>query len=525
MRAATVFNYLVEAELIGSAVMAGVILVRLFLRKPLGSRVIRALWLLAALRLLLPLALPNPLMNALKPTLSLDAGIRPMADQVRTRVGDAATALYRKAVGDNSSPTLLEALRQVARAAGDGRLSWLVLVTYLAGAFGMAGGVVAENVRFSSRHITRQQPSEETRALWERLCQEYGLKKIPPLVIAQGLPAACAVGCFRPLVAVPGDAPEDTLEPMLRHACAHARLRTGLSAFLRDFCLCAHWFNPLVWASAHLSRMDDALACDELAAEADRKRYAAWLIHQQDTTFARPAVWVAASCVTMNARALARRIRLTLHPGATQLAVLAPVCLLAALTLSVMFATDEQSSREYIPTLTSPPLILAGDNLTDSGGAEAYARRFAALEGVSAGNASEFALVSRTEEGWHVSLYMPSGESCEVAFDLRGTLLYYEDTSVDTANMRPLAEPITAETDEGRAWCKFLSRFLERHVPAVYQAFEAMEIDHSGRVDGEEYLAIRLLDGRGEPLCMVDIQAAPGGRIYRFTQAENPPET
>ena len=528
MRAATVFNYLVEAELIGSAVMTGVMLVRLLLRKPLGSRFIRALWLLAALRLLLPIALPNPLMNALKPTLSLDAGIRPIADQVRTRVGDAATALYRKAVGDNGSPTVLEALRQVARAAGDGRLSWLVLVIYLAGAFGMAGGIVAENVRFSSRHMTRQQPSDATRALWERLCRENGLKRIPPLVIAQGLPAACAVGCFRSRVAVPEDAPEDTLEPMLRHVCAHVRLRTGLSAFLRDFCLCAHWFNPLVWVCAHLSRMDDALACDELAAgsaESERKRYAAWLIHQKDTTFARPTVWVAASCVTMNARALAQRIRLVLHPGTIRLVVLAPVCLLAAVSLSVMFATDEQSSREYIPTLTSPPLILAGDNLTDSQGAESYARRFAALEGVSAGNASEFALVSRTEEGWHVSLYMPSGESCEVAFDLRGTLLFYEDTSVHTDNLRPMAEPITAETDEGRAWCEFLTRFLERHVPAVYQAFEAMEIDHSGRIDGEEYLAIRLLDGRGEPLCMVDIQAAPGGRIYRFMHAEKPPET
>ena len=92
MRTATVFNYLVEAELIGSAVMIGVLLVRFFLRKHLGSRFTRALWLLVALRLLLPIALPNPLMNALKPTLSVDAGIRPMADQVRTRLGDAATA-------------------------------------------------------------------------------------------------------------------------------------------------------------------------------------------------------------------------------------------------------------------------------------------------------------------------------------------------------------------------------------------------------------------------------------------------
>ena len=528
MRAATVFNYLVEAELIGSAVMAGVMLVRLLLRKPLGSRFVRALWLLVALRLLLPIALPNPLMNALKPTLSLDAGIRPMADQVRTRVGDAATALYRKATLDHGSPTTLEALRRVSRAAGNGQLSWLMLVIYVSGALGMAGGIIAENLRFS-RHVTDQHPSDEVLALWTKICAEQGVKKVPSLVLSEGLPAACAFGCFKPCVAVPEDASGDALEAMLRHACAHVRLRTGWSALLRGFCLCAHWFNPLMWLGAHFSRMDDALACDELAVtgmtEPDRKRYASWLIHQQDTTWAKPSVWVAASCVSMNALALGRRIRLVLHPGTIRPVVLTPVCLLAALVLSIMFATAEQSSIEYIPTLTSPPLIFAGDDLTTSEGAEAYARRFASLEGVSAGVASEYALVLRTEEGWHVSLYMPSGESCEVAFDLRGTLIYYEDTGVHTADMRPMAAPITADTDEGRAWCAFLTSFLEKHVPAIYQAFEAMEIDHSGRIDGEEYLSIRLLDGRGEPLCMVDIQAAPGGRIYRFMQAQKPPES
>ena len=522
MRTATVFNYLVEATLIGSAVMLGVLLVRLLLRRGLGSRFTRMLWLLVALRLLLPIALPNPLMNALKPTLSLDAGIRPMADQVRTRVGDAATALYWKAVGGNSNPTLSDMLQQFARAAGNGRLSWLVMVVYLSGAFGMAGGVIADNVRFR-RNLSPAPPSDDLRTLWERLCAEQGVNKVPRLVMSDSLPAACAIGCFRPCVAAPSGVSEESL----RHALAHIRLRTGLSALLRDLCLCAHWFNPLVWVCASRARFDDELACDELALSCspERDRYAAWLIHQRDATFARPAFWIVASALAVSARALTLRIRLAKHPEPPQPVALGAVCLAAALTMSVMFATDEQSSREYIPLLTSPSILSAGNDLTTSQGAEAYARRFVMLEGVAAGVPSEYATALQTEEGWHVSLYMPSGESCEIAFDQQGNLFYYEDVGVAVTALRPLAEPITADTDEGRAWCEFLARFLERHVPEAYQAFAAMEITGSGRVDGEEYLSLRLLDSEGQPVCFVDIQAAPEGRIYRFLRVKNAAES
>lgn len=518
MRTATVFNFLVEAELIGSAVMVGVMLVRALLRRPLGSRFVRALWLLVALRLLLPIALPNPLMNALKPTLSLDAGIRPMADQVRTRVGDAATALYWKTVAHQSSPTLRQALMRLARAAGNGRLSWLVMLVYLTGALGVAGWTFWANLRFRRRWALTA-PSDEARALWEKISQEAKLKKAPALFEAEGLPSVCVSGCFRLRVLMPAGAPQETLEAMLRHAVAHARLGTGIWALVRDICLCAHWFNPLTWACAYLSRLDDALACDELAAT-DSERYAGWLIHQQNTLLASPALPVAASCVTMSARVQTLRIRQVLHPGQVQPVALGAVCLAAALTMSIMFATGEQSSREYIPMLLSPPLVTGETHLTTSEEAEAFARRFIALEGIAAGEPSEYALVTQTEEGWQVSLYMSSGEACEIAFDQQGTLLEYIDTNVDVDMLRPLAEPITAETAEGRAWCAFVASFLERHVPAVYQAFEAMEIAGSGRIDGDEFLTVHLLDEDGKLLHVVQIQAAPEGRIYGFWRGE-----
>ena len=67
MRIMTVFNYLLEATVIGSVIILMVIAVRALLRERLGSRAIHAAWLLVALRLLLPLTLPNPFMDEFRP--------------------------------------------------------------------------------------------------------------------------------------------------------------------------------------------------------------------------------------------------------------------------------------------------------------------------------------------------------------------------------------------------------------------------------------------------------------------------
>lgn len=134
MRTATVFNFLVEATLIGSALIVLTLVLRAPARRRVGCRLLMLLWALAALRLLLPIALPNPVMNWIKPFYSQDAGIRPMADQVRVRVGDAAHDLYYKVLGDAPATPLRSLVWRVVYATRNGRLSRLALTVYLTGA-------------------------------------------------------------------------------------------------------------------------------------------------------------------------------------------------------------------------------------------------------------------------------------------------------------------------------------------------------------------------------------------------------
>lgn len=88
-----------------------------------------------------------------------------------------------------------------------------------------------------------------------------------PLAVyaAPGLPSPCLFGLFRPSVYV---TPETAADPaMLRHVLAHeyTHFRHGdhIWSLLRCAAIAAHWWNPLVWLAAGLSRRDGELACDE----------------------------------------------------------------------------------------------------------------------------------------------------------------------------------------------------------------------------------------------------------------------
>ena len=66
MRTATVYNFLIEANIMASLAILLMIPIRKFLRPRLGSRALCFAWLLVAVRLLCPVALPNPWISEIK---------------------------------------------------------------------------------------------------------------------------------------------------------------------------------------------------------------------------------------------------------------------------------------------------------------------------------------------------------------------------------------------------------------------------------------------------------------------------
>ena len=105
-----------------------------------------------------------------------------------------------------------------------------------------------------------------------------------PVYVSGAVDSPCLFGLVRPVIYVTPEVAEDA--ELLRHAVVHEvshyRQRDHVWCALRCICLALHWYNPLVWLAASLSKRDCELACDEAAVkrlgEAERASYGRSLI-------------------------------------------------------------------------------------------------------------------------------------------------------------------------------------------------------------------------------------------------------
>ena len=123
---------------------------------------------------------------------------------------------------------------------------------YLTGAGTLALILLASNLRFARR-------LRRTRVRYDALCG--GMR----VYVAEGLASPCLVGVLRPSVYLTPEATRDerTLRHVLAHETTHRIHGDCVWSLLRLAALCLHWYNPLVWLAAVVSKRDGELACDE----------------------------------------------------------------------------------------------------------------------------------------------------------------------------------------------------------------------------------------------------------------------
>ena len=71
----------------------------------------------------------------------------------------------------------------------------------------------------------------------------------------------CLFGLFRPAVYLTPEVMESQVltRYVLAHELAHYRAKDHIWSLLRSLCLVIHWYNPLVWVAAVLSKRDAML--------------------------------------------------------------------------------------------------------------------------------------------------------------------------------------------------------------------------------------------------------------------------
>lgn len=320
-----------------SVLIAAVIALRYLLRGRLSLRVQYALWLLVLVRLLVPVSFGTSALSVANavperaPVVMTDHTAPSYAEQGNTFTPSTAPAIsetLRPSASTSpapSAPAAQETVREIDYAA-------LARSVWLLGAAALGVTFLAANLRFARRLRRTRTALEGTGAALA--VYETAETETP-----------CLFGFLRPDIYVTRETVRDgeTLRYALAHEQTHYRHGDHLWSVLRGVCLALHWYNPLVWWAAELSRRDAELACDEATikelGESERAAYGRTLLRM--TCEKRPALLVTATTMTDNGRGLRERITLLVKKPKTAAYTAVAVVLLALIAVVCTFTGRE----------------------------------------------------------------------------------------------------------------------------------------------------------------------------------------
>lgn len=187
-----------------------------------------------------------------------------------------------------------------------------------------------------------------------------------PVYLCDKVDTPCLFGLFRPAIYLTSDVASDarTMRHAVEHEMTHYRHKDHIWAILRCVCLAVHWYNPLVWCAAILSRNDAELSCDDSTirrlGESERAEYGRTLLRL--TCEKRTAILTTATTMTGSGRSIKERIALIVKKPKMAIYTLVAVLLVAAIAVGCTFTGAKErphSFAEWTESLTAEDIQLA----------------------------------------------------------------------------------------------------------------------------------------------------------------------
>lgn len=329
-----------------SVLILVVIALRYVLRGKLSLRMQYALWLLVLVRLLVPVsfgASDLSVMNAVPeraPTVQQGTDRQDIIGERNDAPANAGTVgIPAQSMNEAAPPDLVQNITTATVTAPTvEKTDWarIAKTVWLAGAAALGLVFLAVNLCFGKKLRRSRERVEETDACLP--VYESGETDTP-----------CLFGVAKPSIYVTPDTrtEAETLRYALAHEQTHYRHGDNLWAVLRGVCLALHWYNPLVWWAAELSRRDAELACDEATirriGESERAAYGRTLIRM--TCEKRPALLVTATMMTDSGKGLKERISLLVKKPKTAAYTAVAVLLIAGLSVACTFTGGRENAE------------------------------------------------------------------------------------------------------------------------------------------------------------------------------------
>lgn len=263
---------LVQMSLSGGAFVLFIVVVRALALHRLPKRMFAVLWVLAALRLLLPCSIPLP-QGVKIPVVSVPVGGGAVPDTTAMSTGGTASGAWAVPMG--------AAVPANTGFGGVAAMVWLAGVALMGVYFGALYVWTWRRLRSSVR--------DDAPAV-RRFLAEQTLRR--PLRVRQSplVTSALTYGILRPVIVLPEDMERDdeaALTYVLTHELIHIRRFDAVAKLVFAAALCVHWFNPLAWVLYVLANRDLELSCDEAVLNTlggkEKMFYALTLINMEES--------------------------------------------------------------------------------------------------------------------------------------------------------------------------------------------------------------------------------------------------
>ena len=323
-----------------SVIILAVVLIRALARGRIPARAIYALWLLVALRLLIPGSVGTS-----PASVESVVGRAPVV-QISERISGAESLTVSPSgqvqahfpgedngtvIAENATHAQFNLMSLLLNARHLFIPVWLAGLCVTAGLFAVAG------VRFAITARRRRTPLDAEGSP-------------VPVYVSGAVDTPCLFGLIRPVIYVTPEAAADVnlLRHALAHEISHYRQLDHVWCVVRCVCLALHWYNPLVWLAVRLSRRDSELACDEATVkrlgENERAEYGRSLIRM---TCENPHGAAVATTMSARPKELKERIKmLTRHKNSIIALIMA---LALALTAAACSFTGGETDVDTAP--------------------------------------------------------------------------------------------------------------------------------------------------------------------------------
>lgn len=230
------------------------------------------LWILVAIRLLLPLEAPISTITIPTASSSAPAVSTPVESSVKPPEAIAPESPAREIQAPEltaQTPTYTPpSTSQDTRKLPKPQLITVLFTLWIIIAGGRLFVSIVRTIRFKAAVHSATNAMEQSARL-QRLASEaslqVGLSAAPAIYEIKGISIPLQIGLWKPSVLLPEhtqDASDIVLRHIILHELIHCKRRDILYKWLVQLFVCFHWFNPLVYWFRHQISTDCELSCD-----------------------------------------------------------------------------------------------------------------------------------------------------------------------------------------------------------------------------------------------------------------------